>query len=538
MRKKLFAVIMSVMMMVTFMPAMAFAGLAAGTVVNWASDYSEVKVTLATGEWAVVKADRTFDTTTGVVKADLTQAYTSTDLEDYSCSADKMTALLADLNQVADKEFYDLKDAQIVYTSSSTQVVLGSTIPAADFATLIGGTGFYGLKLVQPAYTFTTGSAAKKVIQLSSFAGNNVDLSLPTATDLGYEESTADQEVTLPVYTSADGTGCVVINGPVSKTITVKGAEAKAANAKFYVDSVAAANEVTGSAALTKTVGYDGAEHKIVMNELKDVTITSIEKFNWKTGGYEKVDAMTYKDATTSARPNQWKVSVKDSKNNLVEKTIKVEVEAVTVTVGLKGYTVLGGTDKYVDAYAGEEINPINYVDYTVTSTNVKAGKAAVKAEKEAIATWLAKYYDLAVKTEGTDTIISIKVKEDAEGLDLTSAKYKYSDNFAITVTEEEATVNYDDVKNVVVASNQSKTYHVKKAGKLKSTKTFQLKGDVTDYGKVSYIKKSGNSKIKVASNGKVTVKKGLKKGTYTVKLVVKAAGAKDTKTLKVKIVK
>ena len=44
--------------------------------------------------------------------------------------------------------------------------------------------------------------------------------------------------------------------------------------------------------------------------------------------------------------------------------------------------------------------------------------------------------------------------------------------------------------------------------------------------GTRTYTKASGNSKITVnKSTGKVTVKKGLKKGTYTVKVKVKAAG-------------
>jgi len=41
----------------------------------------------------------------------------------------------------------------------------------------------------------------------------------------------------------------------------------------------------------------------------------------------------------------------------------------------------------------------------------------------------------------------------------------------------------------------------------------------------VTYGKKSGNKKITVSKAGKVTVKKGLKKGTYKVKVNVTAAG-------------
>jgi endo-1,4-beta-xylanase len=44
--------------------------------------------------------------------------------------------------------------------------------------------------------------------------------------------------------------------------------------------------------------------------------------------------------------------------------------------------------------------------------------------------------------------------------------------------------------------------------------------------GTITYSKVSGNQKIAInQSTGKVTVKKGLKKGTYKVKVKVKAAG-------------
>ena len=60
--------------------------------------------------------------------------------------------------------------------------------------------------------------------------------------------------------------------------------------------------------------------------------------------------------------------------------------------------------------------------------------------------------------------------------------------------------------------------------------------------GKVSFKKTKGNKKIKVAKNGKITVKKGLKKGTYKIKIQVTAAGnteynaAVKTVTVKIKV--
>jgi len=59
--------------------------------------------------------------------------------------------------------------------------------------------------------------------------------------------------------------------------------------------------------------------------------------------------------------------------------------------------------------------------------------------------------------------------------------------------------------------------------------------------GKVTYKLAKKNKSFTVAKNGKITVKKGLKKGTYKVKIKVTAAGnseyAKATKTVTVKIV-
>ena len=50
--------------------------------------------------------------------------------------------------------------------------------------------------------------------------------------------------------------------------------------------------------------------------------------------------------------------------------------------------------------------------------------------------------------------------------------------------------------------------------------------------GNKTYVKVSGNKKIKInKKTGKITVKKGLKKGTYKVKVKIKAAGNKNFKS-------
>lgn len=58
--------------------------------------------------------------------------------------------------------------------------------------------------------------------------------------------------------------------------------------------------------------------------------------------------------------------------------------------------------------------------------------------------------------------------------------------------------------------------------------------------GKLSYSKQSGDAKIKIASDGKITVKKGIKKGIYKVKVMVKSSSTKNyratSKTVTVRV--
>ena len=73
---------------------------------------------------------------------------------------------------------------------------------------------------------------------------------------------------------------------------------------------------------------------------------------------------------------------------------------------------------------------------------------------------------------------------------------------------------------------------------KFKRSKVLTIKKAV---GKLTYAKVSGNAKITInASTGKLTVKKKIKKGTYKVRIAVKAAGntiyARITKIVTVKV--
>lgn len=95
------------------------------------------------------------------------------------------------------------------------------------------------------------------------------------------------------------------------------------------------------------------------------------------------------------------------------------------------------------------------------------------------------------------------------------------------------ATETYDIAKcdkyeNTLTA--KGKAVKVKKGKKVtvKKAKAYTIKNA---QGAVTFKKSKGNKKITVAKNGKITVKKGLKKGTYKVKIKVAATGNNSYKS-------
>lgn len=134
------------------------------------------------------------------------------------------------------------------------------------------------------------------------------------------------------------------------------------------------------------------------------------------------------------------------------------------------------------------------------------------------------------IKTIGNMTL--------AEGTDYTAvwsnASSKNAGTYTVTVTgtgnyEGSAKATYTIGKAANPMTVKGKTVTVKysklkkKTQKVKSTKVLKI---AKNAGKVTYVKASGNKKITInKKTGKVTVKKGLKKGKYKVKVKVTAAG-------------
>ena len=143
---------------------------------------------------------------------------------------------------------------------------------------------------------------------------------------------------------------------------------------------------------------------------------------------------------------------------------------------------------------------------------------------------------DLELKN-GTDFTVSYLNNKNAGTAKIViTGKGKYTDSveasFIISKAANPMTVKGKTIK--VKASRLSK-----KAQSFAAKKAFTIKKAAV---KVTYKKKSGNKAVTVSGTGKISVKKGLKKGIYSVKVNVTAAGntnyrkAVKTVTFKVKV--
>ena len=136
----------------------------------------------------------------------------------------------------------------------------------------------------------------------------------------------------------------------------------------------------------------------------------------------------------------------------------------------------------------------------TVTYTGKKQ-QPKVVVKNEAGKTIKAKYYTVKVKT------------------------CKNAGTYKVTIIGKGKYAGYTQTLTYKIKAKTDK-YTVKASAVKKSSKTLKKAIKVTKKtGKVSYT--TNNSKIKVNKNGKIVVAKGTKKGTYQVKVTVKAKNYK-----------
>ncbi len=198
--------------------------------------------------------------------------------------------------------------------------------------------------------------------------------------------------------------------------------------------------------------------------------------------------------------------AAKKAKQEAAEKARKEAAEKATnvanaaVTVGAAAYTGKARTPSVKVVLGGRTLKA--GTDYALSwSNNVKAGKSAK---------------------------VTVKGKGGYHG--------SKTAGFAISAAKNSVTVKKKAVTKKLKAS--------KKTGKLAAKKTFKLKSLVkatSKFGALTFAKKKGSASIKVSKSGKITAKKGLKRGTYALKVKVSAAKTANwsaaSKTVTVKVV-
>ena len=101
-----------------------------------------------------------------------------------------------------------------------------------------------------------------------------------------------------------------------------------------------------------------------------------------------------------------------------------------------------------------------------------------------------------------------------------------YTKTFTCKVCKKTYTKTYNKSANTLVAKGKTATVKLKNLKKKNQTVSQKNAFSVTKAnGKVTYTKSRGNKNITVSGAGRITVKKGLKKGTYKIEVKVKAAG-------------
>ena len=202
--------------------------------------------------------------------------------------------------------------------------------------------------------------------------------------------------------------------------------------------------------------------------------------------------------AQTIARAEGYKfVSTGSAKPGEIPQKVTLPATAYTKTYGDKAFG-LGAATSGDGALKYSSSN-------TAVATVDSAGKVTIKGAGTATISVYAAASGICKKS-ATRTV-SVTVKKAANPL---------------SIKAKTATVKYSKVK--------AKTQKLKASKVIKTTKKGQ--------GKMAYTKAKGNKKISIAKKtGKVTIKKGLAKGTYKVKVKVKAAGNKNYKASKVKTI-
>ena len=473
------------------------------TVNRYASFYDSASGRLKAGNYTVTiyaagynPLSYTFHIAAAVPTANLTsvelQNVDTASLEGKTATVTAYAANEGEGNAAVEGEAY-ATDATI----TDGKVALTKALAAGDYKVVADGF----------TYTFSVSEEAVAEVQNADLANATVALA---KTSYVYTGKQIKPAVTV---TSAKGTTLVKDTdytvayenntnfGTATVTVTGKGSYTGSKKVTFSI--TAAAQTIT---ATNKSVVY-GKTVKLAATTSGDGKLTyksadtSVAKVS-AAGVVTPVKVGSVKVTITAAKTDNYKAATK---------TVTVTVTKAASTIKLAAQT---------QAYTGEALA----YSGKVTKTG-SGGKVTYKYFSDAKCTKEVKAAN--VKNAGT-YYVKATVAATANYKAATSAAAK------LTITKAANTLTVKAVKATQTAKYGKQTT-------LAASKVFKVTKNVSK-GKLTYAKASGNAKITVSSAGKVTVKKGLKKGKYTIKVKVtskatanyKAASKTVTFTVKV----
>ena len=208
-----------------------------------------------------------------------------------------------------------------------------------------------------------------------------------------------------------------------------------------------------------------------------------------------------------------------------VEPVIPVEPVKPVVDVSNSTKNVEKDNPKVVDDTSNNTSNNTSQID--ISKCNIKLSKTSKAYDGKAFKPTVTVTYDGKKLKQNTDyTVKYDKTKTAGTKKIVISGKGKYKGS----VTEK---VKIKKAKNPIKVKPTKKTF---KASELKNkNKTVSIKATVKEKAKLTFklssVTKKGKKYIKFnKKNGKITIKKGIKKGKYVVKYMVTTKGTKNYK--------
>ena len=426
-----------------------------------------------------------------------------------------------------ESENYDGSDATSVAAG-------GKTSENAKYVRIIGSAPVTGVSLNKTSMTLAVGDSETLTAVLKPEYALHPDLVWNSN-----EPSVAT--------VSENGKVTAVSAGNATITVTATNGTEDTSDDKTATCDVTVKPMVKVTAPAGKTLTYDGSEQTGV-EEGTGYTLTGASATN--AGSYTATATLKedpnyvyeWADGTTDPKTIDWKINKAVAKVTApTGKTLTYNGKSQTGVDAGDNYTLTGATATEAGSYTATAtlIENSNYVyewadgttdpktidwkiNKAVAKVTAPTGKTLTYNGKSQTGVAAGDNYTLTGTTNasnaGTYTATAtLKTSTDCA--------YKWSDGTtaakAIVWTINKA-ANPLKIKAKTATVKFSKVK--KKNQKLAVTKVikFTNKGQ----GSKTYVKKSGNKKITIAKKtGKVTVKKGLKKGTYKVKVKVKAAG-------------